>query len=83
MNFRHFYCTLNTRVFPYSNCLDFVVIVTAGFCEVQKNWTNFSLHISLGDEALLQQNKQRCLAGLSHLENMWESLKPVLVLYLS
>ena len=51
----------------YSNSLYFVVIVTAGFCEVQQNWTYFGLHVSFRDEALLQQNEQGCLARLPHL----------------
>ena len=52
----------------YSDCLDFVVVVTAGFCEVEQNWTNFGLHVGFRDEALLQQHEQRCLARLPHLE---------------
>lgn len=41
----------------HSNRLDLVIVVAAGFCEVQQNRTNFGLHVGLWDEALLQQHQ--------------------------
>lgn len=58
---------------PYSNGLNFVVIITAGFCKIKKNRTNFGLHINFREEALFQQDKQCCLAGLPHLERLGDN----------
>lgn len=54
----------------YSNCLDFVVVVAAWLRQLQQDRTNFGLHVGLRDEALLQQNEQRCLTRLPHLQRM-------------